>query len=268
MMNDNFGMNPMMGMNPIFGMNNNMNNQINFMNNMDSTTQNVKNIIEPYEMKIKQLEEIIRQKEFEIAVLKRKLYNNSQQNMMNMNQMNNIMINQMNPMMMNMMNNNLMENNIREKEISLRIKLDNDKIEIFKCFITDKVCILREKFNIDKGEHFTYNYQPIDQTITFKENRIYDFSLIELKKNKILNLLFRSSMGDSLNIALSEDCPLGIAISYFFIKNDNPRLLNSILSGKIQYIFLFNANKLDIQNETPIGEYFENMSNPTIRVNF
>ena len=92
MMNNNFGMNSMMDMNPMFGMNN-MNNQINFMNNMDSTEQNAKNIIEPYEKKIKQLEEIIRQKEFEIAVLKQKLYNNSHQNMMNMNQMNNIMIN-------------------------------------------------------------------------------------------------------------------------------------------------------------------------------
>ena len=101
--------------------------------------------------------------------------------------------------------------------------------------------------------------------MTFKENEIYDYSF---KKNIFMNLLFKILMGDCHNLILSEYCPLGIAISYFFIKNDNPRLLNSILSGKIQYIFLFNANKLDIQNETPIGEYFENMSNPTIRVNF
>ena len=183
-----------------------------------------------------------------------------------MNQMNNIMINQMNPMMMNMMNNNLMEDNIREKEEYI-IKLDSDKIEFFKCFSTDKVSILREKFNINKGEHFTYNYQPIDEEMTFKDNEIKSHSLIELKKNNFRNLIFQTSKGDRRCLVLSEDCPLGIAISYFFIKYDNPRLLNSILNGR-KYSFLFNADKLIIKNETSIGEFFKYIHNPKIIVNF
>ena len=70
---NNIGMNPMgmnfMGMNPMgmnpMGMNQiGMINQQNFMNG--ETAQNIKNIIEPYENKIRELEEIIKQKDFEI----------------------------------------------------------------------------------------------------------------------------------------------------------------------------------------------------------
>ena len=86
---NNFGMNPM-GMNPLLM--NNMNNigmniQPNFM---DNTALNIKSIIQPYENKIRELEEIIKQKDFEIIVLKQKLNNiqNNNMNMMNMNMMN------------------------------------------------------------------------------------------------------------------------------------------------------------------------------------
>ena len=67
--NNAIGMNNM-GMN-LFG----INNPQNLMNQMamDNTTLNVKNIIQPYENRIKELEEIIRQKDFKIAVLKQKL---------------------------------------------------------------------------------------------------------------------------------------------------------------------------------------------------
>ena len=61
------------GMNPL-----GFNNQQNLMNGMQmgATAINIKNIIQPYENKIKELEEIIKQKDFEITVLKQKLYNN------------------------------------------------------------------------------------------------------------------------------------------------------------------------------------------------
>ena len=71
---NNFGMNPM-GMNPLLM--NNMNNiGMNIQPNlMDNTALNIKNIIQPYENKIRVLEEIIKQKDFEIIVLKQKLNN-------------------------------------------------------------------------------------------------------------------------------------------------------------------------------------------------
>ena len=90
---NNFGINDN-GLNNI-GINNMQINPININNQSNLMHENalrIKNIIQPYENKIKELEEIIRQKDFEIAVLKDKLNNNNiniqYPNLMNMNQMN------------------------------------------------------------------------------------------------------------------------------------------------------------------------------------
>ena len=117
-----------MGMNnPMMGMNNQQN-QMNGMM-MDETAQNIRNIIQPYENKIRELEEIIKQKDFEIIVLKQKL-NNNNSNVNFMNQMmNNMNMNPMNIMMGNM--NQKMED--KGKEISLTIISENKK-EFIKCF--------------------------------------------------------------------------------------------------------------------------------------
>ena len=82
---------------------------------MDNTAMKIKAIIEPYEKKIIELEKTIRQKDFEILVLKEKLntYKQSQMNNnnpmgMNMgNQMGNQMINQMGNQMVNQMGMNM-----------------------------------------------------------------------------------------------------------------------------------------------------------------
>ena len=69
-----------------------MNNQQNQMNAMmmDETFQNLKNIIQPYENRIRELEEIIKHQDFVIDILKQKL-NNKNSNINNMNPMNIIM---------------------------------------------------------------------------------------------------------------------------------------------------------------------------------
>ena len=99
----------------MFNMNNNMfgnmnlNNNVNInpmgMNNqpipnlaMDFSAMRIKAIIDPYEKKITELEQIIKQKDFEITLLKEKLYDITNNQMM-MNMQNNMNI--MNPMMMN-----------------------------------------------------------------------------------------------------------------------------------------------------------------------
>ena len=115
-----------MGINPI-GMNS-------IGMNLDQTAQNIKEIIQPYENKIRELEEIIKQKDFEITVLKQKLKN------FNANQIN---INQMN-MLMSVMN--LQE---KGKEISVGLKIQDNKIIYAKCFEKEKASILREKLNLN-----------------------------------------------------------------------------------------------------------------------
>ena len=86
-----------MNMNPM-----GMNSQLMTGFALDETAMKIKSIIEPYEKKISELEKIIKQKDFEILVLKEKI-NKYKKNQINMNNQNNINnnLNMMNPMMMN-----------------------------------------------------------------------------------------------------------------------------------------------------------------------
>ena len=124
-MMNNMMINNMYNNNNIIGMNNmgmnqmDINNQPNLMNgmSMDTTAQNIKNIIQPYENKIKQLEEIIRQKDFEITVLKQKLNNNKPNTMNNNNPLDFMDMMNMNIPLNMMMMPNVIQNN--EKTIYL-----------------------------------------------------------------------------------------------------------------------------------------------------
>ena len=187
---------------------------------------------------------------------------------MNMNPM---IINQINPKIMNQMNNMIGYNQQllnRGREISLTIKT-NDNVFYIKCFENDKVSILREKCNIIGGI-FTYKYQPIDENLTLKEYVIkYNSSYIEVKNNNIglKNILFQTTLG-IINITLNYDCPLGIALSFFFIKYNDPLFLQKIFSEEIKYTFSYNAEFISIKDKTPIGEIFRGIDNPNIIVNF
>ena len=179
---NNLGMNPM-GMNPM-QMNNmgmmGMNNQPNLM---DQTALNIKSIIEPYENKIRELEEIIKQKDFEITVLKQKLNNNaSKNNLMNINP--NPMMN-INPMINMNMNNpwmNPLFNNNRERIYVLLKSNINSTIE---CFKDDKASTLKNSLVL------TYNYEPLyDKTL--EECGISNNSIINVTDN-LYNVTFSAT---------------------------------------------------------------------------
>ena len=132
--------------------------------NLDATSQNIKNIIEPYENKIRELEEIIKQKDFEIIVLKQKLNNsnnmNINQNMMNMNIMN---------MMLKNMNN--LNQQIKDREITVKVQLENKEIIEVKCFENDTISTLQEKCKINKG-CLSYDYRIIYGTSALKKKEL------------------------------------------------------------------------------------------------
>ena len=100
--NMNLNMNMNMNINPM-----GMNNQLMLNLPMDNSALRIKAIIEPYEKKIMELENIIKQKDFEIVLLKEKL-NDITNNQMMMNFQNNMNI--MNPMIINNNNGNFMNN--------------------------------------------------------------------------------------------------------------------------------------------------------------
>ena len=243
-----------MGMNnPMIGMNNQQN-QMNGMM-MDGTAQNIRNIIQPYENKIRELEEIIKQKDFEIIVLKQKLNNN------NISNINPMMINMnMNPLNIMMGNMNQQKEN-KEKEIYLKIISEN-KSELISCFKEDKASVLKEKYNLNEGA-LTFNYKPIDYDKTIEENGIYSGSLINVT-HKIINIGFKYEDRVTKVICLSEDCPISIALIYYCISLGRIYLMMEGFYKDI--LFLYNARQLKIGDKTPIKEVF-NSTNPKVIVN-
>lgn len=265
MMFNNNNNNPMqmnnMGVNPMGPMG--LNNQPNLMNDMimDQTALNVKNIVEPYEKRIRELEEIIKQKDFEIAVLKQKLNKNNlnNNNFMNMNQIN---MRKMNPVLpMNMMISDDEEILKKDKIIKIIIQLNNNEKKEIECFENDKASILREKCNINDG-HFFFNYKLIRNDLSLIANGIFnDYSTINVK-NKLFNLHFSEVRGKKILLFLSDDCPLDVAIDFYLIKQGDPFILQKFLNGDID--FLYNAQKLEITDKTPINKIFHSFANITV----
>ena len=257
------GMNQMnmnqIGMNQI-GINNP--NQMNSFQ-MDNTTLNIKNIVQPYEKKIKELEEIIRQKDFEITVLRQKL---------NMNNPNNNFINIIPNQLMEMpiMNQMMMGNNIQnqEKPMKIKIKSENNEFDI-DCFRSDKVSSIHEKYNI-KGS-LTYYFNVLDEKWSFGENRINFYGSTIHVKQSCINLIFRTVQGNAHWLSFSDDCPLGIALINYIIKCDDPFCLFGIINKKHyskKIVFLFNAITLKVEDDTPIGTVFKGCANPKIVVSY
>ena len=117
-------MNMNMNMNPM-GMNNQL--MTNFV--MDDTAMKIKTIIDPYEKKISELEQIIKQKDFEILVLKEKLNNFTNNQMMMNNQINmNNNMNMMNPMMAKNDNKSWMDNYNMQNNMNMDLLMPNQNI--------------------------------------------------------------------------------------------------------------------------------------------
>ena len=234
-----------------------MNNQPNLMN-LDATSQNIKNIIEPYENKIRELEEIIRQKDFEIIVLKQKLNNsnnmNINQNMMNMNLMN---------MMLGNMNN--LNQQIKNREIIVNLQLKNKEIISVKCFENDTISELEKKCKINKG-CLSYDYRIIYGTSTIKEKGIMNGSTIKLVLKDPINITFQASWGKNVRCILDGDCPVGMIIILFFFDTKRSDMLMDEIQ-KNRYSFLYNAMKINIKDTTPITDYFQGNLIPRIIVN-
>ena len=243
-----------MGMNQI-GINNQQN-QFNQLG-LDKTTLEVKNIVQPYENKIKELEEIIRQKDLEIAVLKKKINDISSNNIfMNINP---IMMNQnMNPMIIPGIFPQQKEDIRKKIYIVLKTDIGDFKNE---CFENDKVSILFEKNKLNKGL-LIYKYKLLDDKLTFEKNGIMKKnSVIYLKNdiNDIMRICFKDRLNNPIILNLSKDCPLQLALIYYLIKSDNVEHLSQIIKGNLNTIeFIYNDKHHHFNDTKPISCFFQN----------
>ena len=234
---------------------NNQQNQFNQMF-MDKTTLEIKNIVQPYEKKIKELEEIIRQKDFEITVLKQKLNNNSSHsniNFMNINPM--MMPQNMDPIMMQMNFLQLLQDKQRKIEIILKTENGEYRNEFYE---GDKVSKLYEKYNINNG-HLIYKYKVLNEELTLEENGIRKNGSIIYLKQDCISVSFKDNCNNIFVLNLSRDCPLRLALIYYLIKSDNIDYID-----RNDITFLYNGQKLSFHDPTPIGNIILNGGKITI----
>ena len=245
---NNLGMNPMC-MNPMQMNNMGMNMQSNLM---DNTAMHIKNIIKPYEDKIRQLEEIIKQKDFEIIVLKEKLNkNNLNNNLMNMNPM---MGMNMNPMMEMNMSPMLPSAYSSDNEITINIE---SRIKNFKCNKNDKPSFIKNNLFL------SYNYNPILFSGTLEENGILNGSIINIT-DCIYNISFKNSLGNHIVFPLDGYCPINQAIKLYCKKIKDQSIYQQVLNNKIS--FVYNAFKFDALSTNPIKDIFRLIYCPVVRV--
>ena len=260
MMNNmlNFNQMGMNNLNPMMGMNNQQN-QMNgiFMNQMSQNT------IQIYENKIRELEEIIKQKDFEINMLKQNLNNISNNYFMNMNT---TMMN------MNMMPSNLMMGNMdnqnedKKRKFYLTI-ISEKKREFINCFSEDKASILKEKCDLT-GKLLSFNYKIIDYDLTIEENGINNDSFIYVvDMGNFQNIIFKNKQGIKNPISLSGDCPIQFALLYYYImKGKIDFIMSNFCNEKADLNFIFNAQKIKIGDKTPIKKFFSKYALPIVDV--
>ena len=246
--------------NPLLNGMNNQNFHPYLMNNnnmmMDQNAMRVRNIVEPYEKKIKELEEIIRQKDFEISILKDKLFNFNQMQGNNMANFNNNMNMNMNNQMMKLGFQNNMDNEINVKFID-----ENNKETTIKINKKAKTGKLLEKYLIDSSRNirdfkFILNDNLLIPGFTLENNKISDNSIIYVKKKELLCLIFELDNGFIVSLILDENTSVCMAIIYFLLEIGKEELIVDLINNKLSLIFIFQASKVNLKETKSIKEYF------------
>ena len=199
---------------------------------MDENTIRIKNIVKPYEEKIKKLEDILRKKEFEIVVLKDKIkqiekkninpmimnsidnvmimaqINNNNNNMMinpmNVNMMNQFGINMINPIMMNQIEEGM--NPTIENNISINFYFKEELIFTIKCSTDEKfknvIQRIKNKIGYIEKPLFIYNAKKINEDLTIAEAGITNNSNIFIVETKGIK---GAASFEENNLSLSSD---------------------------------------------------------------
>ena len=308
-------MNQMMGnmnMNPM-----GMNNQLMTNFGMDETAMKLKAIIAPYEQKISELEKIIKEKDFEILLLKEKLnnYNNNQfnknnqipiMNPINMDLNNNPMF-PMNPMNMNNFQNwqlqyNIMNNNnnlnfgvpnlnnqkmSEGEKIQINFRFGENKIYKESCDMNEKIKkVLKrfcQKYGINFKEHkFVANGKKLYNHLTVAESGLINNSYVSIIKvgfseqkdnentdsdEEIYSIKFRNTFGKINLIRGNPENSIGTIIKKYLRRIGRADL--AFYKGNLEneMVFIYNAQKIQIDNKTKLKKLFNIDRQPSITVN-
>ena len=246
--------------NEISGMNTNIMNLSATMNQMmDENTMRIKEIIKPYEDKIKELEETIRKNTFQMVLLKQKL-----------KQKGNVNKNQMNLMGMNMVNsdNDIIQISFQyDLNVFQNVKCLND--ELFES-VVNRYC---RKYNKNRnGLEFYFFGNIINTSLTLSELGIYNNSLINVQSTmNQMNFGVPNNFVDMNIFNLNTENRINLVFKYkeekclIFLKQSSTveDSLKEFLKKKQisdneskKLIFLYNDKKLELNDKRRLGEVF------------
>ena len=254
----------------------------------------IKSLVEPYEKKIRDLEEQLLKKDFEITVLKEKLFNaeNNPSNYMPMGMnmgMGMGMGMGMEPPFMNM--NNMFNNNFQEEKESDIIKVEftlsgsNQKIDQ-RCFSDDEFGFVQKKvlkkLNVTGEVKCNMYGKKMDPKATVSELGIMNGAVIdiislsgdkismkEIKKEEELssskiNIFFNTTQGTTHNISFDENITIGLAIQKYLERFGKEDLINSIPK---RLAFLYNYQQFKPSDTIKLKDLFRGITTPKIVVN-
>jgi len=274
---------------------NEMNNQLMTNFEMDETAFRIKRIIDPYLNQINELQNIIQQKNFIISVLTEKLesYNRNQINSMNnnMNMSNNINMNfpqNLNNYNLKNINNNKEDNNINNNHWN--IIFDYKKMEYNEmCNPEEKVKnvikIWCNKYGIRRKNHkFIFNGKNLNDRLKICQSALKNFSIIHVNEmsNNIQNnedsedeedgyienkttIIFKTTQGLVSHVSINSEESIRNLLVKYLIKMGKEDLI--FPDNSFGLCYLFNATKLEINDNTKIKDFFKGIQNPSIIVN-
>ena len=232
---------------------------------MDQNAMNIKNIVEPYQKMIKELEEIIRQKDSEISFLKDKIaiLNSSKKKR---NPVPDLKIN------MNFDNiNPMMNSGNSANDINLVFIGENNEVTGIKFDKYKNTSNLIEKYLMTKYNEinlrnfrFTFNNQILIPGCSLERNGLNNNSTIIVQKKRLLNLIFY--FGEKMvPLALEENTSVCMAIIYFLIEIDKEKYVLDLIDNTLGIILSINGVKINTKDKRTIKEYF-NQNNAKILV--
>ena len=217
---------------------------------MDEVEKNVKIIIEPYERRIKELEETIRKKDFEIAVLKQKIFNinNNQNHPIIFGNNNNYNYNNYNNEKINI---KFIDNN-NNKELALKCKLEDKTKKILERYLNDSLFEIRDLY-------FIYNNSLLKPYQRIYENGLNNNSIITVKSKKLMSLIFRRN-GYCIALSYEENTPVGMAFIYYLLEIEDENNILNLINNEKPISFIYNQQLYSIKDKTSIKDRFKHQS--------
>ena len=195
-------------------------------------------------------------------------------------------------------NQNLNDENNSSNKINIVFRRNDGNPPILvMCDYTEKISEVIKRYCIKAGIDkyhdnfkFVFNAKKINLDLTVAESGITNNSVIlvivdyhammpkndininleqnnENKKEKKINIRFSTTQGTITNISFNENGSIGDLIKLYLKRVDRPDLISSLMNGDKSIAFLWNANKLDINDTKKAKYFFKNDMKPKIVVN-